>query len=268
MNQDNYQLSNHAAQIYETQKVDAIFRPLAEATLRELSIDENDLVLDVACGTGIISRHINKKMSQIRRVAGVDLNKSMIDVAKELTKDRQEIFEWHQADVVELPFHDNTFTFAICQQGLQFFPDKVRALTEIRRVLKADGQLALTVWSAISPFFAALAEALADNVSNEIAERSLSPFAFRDEQVIRTLVKDAGFTQITSKTITIKRKMAAASMSIPKEIAGNPVGSDVEAKGQEVMNRIVKQVEMAMQPYQDGNGFTVPQDTYLLQALA
>lgn len=268
MSQDTFQLTLNAAEVYESQKVPAMFRPLAEATLREVSINSNDLVLDAACGTGIVSRLIEERVPNINCIVGVDLNKGMIEVAQTLTKDRQGLFEWHQADILTLPFEDNTFTIAFCQQGLQFFPSKVEALSEIRRVLGSDGRLVLTVWSEISPFFEALAESLKANITNSVAERSLAPFEFRDGQVIEQLISNAGFVDIRSDTITVERKMGPASISIPKEIAGNPVGPEVAEKGQDVIDQIVKEVGEALRPYQKEDGFVVPQSTHLIQALA
>lgn len=268
MSQGNYQLSNKAAKVYEKQKVGAIFRPLAEATLKEAPISEDDSVLDIACGTGIVIRCIAEQYSMSSPLVGVDLNEAMIDVAKELTKNEQQVFEWHRSDVTKLPFDDHSFTIAFCQQGLQFFPEKVKALTEIRRVVKPDGHLFVTVWSGISPFFQALADALREHLNNEIAEQSLAPFAFRNEEVIQNFMASAGFTRITSKVITVNRQLAAERSSILREIAANPVGSAVELNGSLVMDRIVKQVEVAIQAYKNDSGFSIPQETHLFQARA
>jgi ubiquinone/menaquinone biosynthesis C-methylase UbiE len=266
VSQHDYQLTNKASQIYETQKVKAIFRPLAEATLKEVPISENDRILDIACGTGIILRCIAEQYAMSRPLIGVDLNDGMINMAKGLTKHKQHIFEWYRSDVAKLPFDDHSFTTAFCQQGLQFFSEKVKALTEIKRVLKPDGRLYVTVWSSVSPFFKALADALGEHINNKIAEQSLAPFAFRDEEVIKDLITKAGFTRITSKVITINRQIAAANISIPKEIAGNPVGVKVVENEQDVVDRIVKQVEIAIQGYKNNSGFAIPQETYLFEA--
>ena len=267
MKQHDYQLTNKAAQIYESQKVNAMFRPLAEATLKQVALHETDFVLDIACGTGIVSRCIAEKVQVNKPIVGVDLNEGMIDVAKTTTASRMEMIEWHQADVTNLPFEDNSFTIAFCQQGLQFFPEKVKALEEIKRVLIPDGRLILTVWSSISPLFEALAQALRDNISQELANQSLTPFAFRDEQIITDLISKVGFKKITTSILTIQRQIGPAHSSLPREITGNPVGVAV-LKGQSVMNQIVKQVEAAIADYKTENGFSIPQQTYLFQAHA
>ena len=268
MSQNTYQLTGKAVEVYEFQKVKAIFRPLAEATLQNVTINENDSVLDVACGTGIMNRVIGEQFPSLNSIVGVDLNPTMIEMAKKLTSDQQERFKWHQSDVVSLPFEDKLFTLVFCQQGLQFFPDKPKAIQEIRRVIKPNGRLVLTVWSAISPFFMALAESLDMHIGSETAQKSLAPFAFRDEQVIRDIVTGAGFIEASMTTITILRNIDPANISIPKEIAANPIGSTVAAQEQDVVNRIIKQVEMAIEPYRTDTGYAIPQETFLLQARA
>lgn len=266
MAQHTFQLESKAAQIYETQKVPAMFRPLAEATLREVPLYEDDHVLDVACGTGIIARLAGEKVGNSGRVVGVDLNRGMIEVARASSDAQRNIFEWCQADVTALPFADDIFTIAYCQQGLQFFPDKAAALDEIQKVLRPDGRIILTVWSAASPLFIALAESLKIHVSAEIAARSLAPFAFRDEEIIRALLVDAGFVDVTLQKLTIERVIGPANESIPNEIAGNPVGPDVASRGEKVLDQIVKEVGKALESYQRHDGFAIPQDTHLFQA--
>jgi len=265
VSKNNYQLNLNAAEVYESQKVNAMFRPLAEATLEQVLLHETDIVLDIACGTGIISRCIARKVQPVKAIVGVDLNEGMIEIARSVTKDKKQMFEWHCANVTNLPFDDNSFSIAFCQQGLQFFPDKAKALEEIKRVLMPDGRLILTVWSGISPLFEALAQAIEDKISQKLAVQSLAPFAFRDEQIITDLIGKAGFSNIETTTLTIKREIGPAQSSLPREIAGNPVGVAVMEKGQAVMDGIVRQVEDAIAVYRTETGFSIPQETFLIE---
>ena len=82
MSSSTFQLSKMAAQSYEKQKVLAIFRPIAEATVNEIELTDSDKILDVACGTGIIMRVIGERSPNITRLAGVDINESMLEVAR------------------------------------------------------------------------------------------------------------------------------------------------------------------------------------------
>jgi len=265
MTHETYQLTNQAAQIYESQKVPAMFRPLAEATINWIQVDPTDHVLDVACGTGILARVVGKKFPSIERLVGSDLNQGMLDVAKTLTAAEPYKSEWYAADVGLLPFDKRTFTICFCQQGLQFFPDKEKALSEIHRVIKTDGRLVLNVWSEISPLFAILAEALEQYIGTAIAERSLAPFAFRNQEHIESLLTEAGFTGHKMHTLTVERQIGPAHDAIPAEIAGNPVGIEVAEQGAEVLDLIVQRVVKNLSPYKAGEGFSIPQTTFLFE---
>lgn len=268
MNHESFHLNAKAADIYETQKVVAIFRPLAEATVGSIDIDASDRVLDVACGTGIVSRVLEENHPALARIVGVDLNPSMIEKSRCLTSGGRGRIEWYRSDVAELPFQDHSFSLAICQQGLQYFPDKEAALVEIRRVLEPGGRLAVTVWSGASPLFVAIANALEIHIDREVAQRSLTPFTFNDRQHITALIGAAGFEAVSVSRITVDRKVGPAAQSIPREIASNPIAAEVEAEGPGVMSSIVASVDSSLEGFRDGKGFIVPQESYLFSAIA
>jgi ubiquinone/menaquinone biosynthesis C-methylase UbiE len=264
--QERFQLEGNAAHIYEEQKVPAMFRPLAELTLRNVEVRRGDRVLDVACGTGIVGRLAAQHAGGAGKVVGIDLNASMIEVARAAAPETDRILEWHVGDAGALPFPDASLELALCQQGLQFFPDKLRALKEIRRVLVPGGRVALTVWSSVSPFFAALADALTRYVSIESATRSLAPFTFRDPEVIRALMVDAGFQAIDMKILMVERQLGPMEESLPKEIAGTPFGQDVAKTGRTTQAALVKDVDEALRHFRVGDCFTIPQHTHLVRA--
>ena len=268
MTRETYQLTNQAAQIYESQKVPAMFRPLAEATVNRIQVDTIDHVLDVACGTGILARVVGEKFPGIQRLVGSDLNQGMLDVARTLTTDEPYKSEWYAADVGSLPFDSQTFSLCFCQQGLQFFPDKENALSEVHRVIRSDGRLVLSVWSEISPLFAILAEALEHHIGTAIAARSLAPFAFRNQEDIENLLTGAGFTGHKIHTLTIERQIGPAHNAIPAEVAGNPVGVEVAEQGAKVLELIVQRVTENLSPYRVGEGYSIPQTTFLFETRA
>lgn len=266
MSSNTFQLSKGAAQSYEGQKVPAIFRPMAVATVNKIRLTENDKVLDVACGTGIILRVIGERVPNISRLVGSDLNESMLDVAKNLTEHAKYKPEWHQGAVSKLPFEAGSFSKCFCQQGLQYFPDKVAALKELRRVLMPNGTLIITVWSDVSPFIASLSRAFGRHVSTNAEQGALAPFAFRDKEYISRLIAEAGYKDQSVQVITANRILGEPSKSIPSEIAGIPVGKEVASKGPDVMARIVQEVSQEMAQYRVGEGFAVPQSAYLFEA--
>ncbi len=264
--QSGFQLQGSAAQSYEEQQVPSLLRPLAELTLRHVVVNEGDQVIDVACGTGIMGRLVAEKLGKAGSVVGVDLNPGMIEVAKQHTPATDASVEWQQGDATELPFPDASFDAAFCQQGLQYFPDKVAALKELRRVTTPGGSIILTVWSAVSPVNAAISDALARYVNDEAAQSALSPYAFRDPEVITGLMIEAGIQGITMETLVIERLMGQGEESILRLIAGTPYGVDLGKADEATQRAVVKEVAEALQEFRGDNGLVVPQETHLIRA--
>lgn len=103
-----------------------------------------DAVLDLASGTGLVATHALELVGAHGRVVGADINPGMLAFAREHA---DPAIEWVQAPADQLPFEDASFARVVCQQGLQFFPDPVGAVREVRRVLVAGGVFAASVWA-------------------------------------------------------------------------------------------------------------------------
>ena len=267
MAKDTFQLSGNAAAIYEEQKVPAIFRPLALETLHALEVRDDDQVLDVACGTGIVGREVMKRLGPNGFVAGVDLNAGMINVARELTSS-DDRFEWHVADVTAMPFDANSFSLTICQQGLQFFPDEDAALREMQRILRPSGRIAITVWAGASEFFKSLAAALSRHVSEDVGQKSLAPFQYAGMASLPDRLSEIGFEGMNVQKLSVVREIYDPVTAIPKEILSNPVGPAVTQKGDVVMQQIVDEVLRDLSHSIDGRTMRAPQEANLITGIA
>ena len=144
---EHWQLDGSAPQLYQRYLVPAITSHWADDLIARALPFEGETVLDLACGTGAVTRVTAERMSN-GRVVGLDLNVGMLDVARSLPN-RGATIEWVEGSALDLPFEDGTFDLVLCQLGLQFFPDRTRALREIRRVLSPPGRVALSVYSRI-----------------------------------------------------------------------------------------------------------------------
>lgn len=266
--QETFQIQGSGPQAYEDQKVPSMFRPLAEATLRKVDVPKGVRVIDVACGTGIVSRLVAERVGGSGSVIGVDLNSAMIAVAEKTTDSSGATIEWKQGDVTALLFPDASFDVAFCQQGLQYFPDKVAALKEIRRVLKPGGMLALTVWSEVPKLGGAISDALGQYVNAEAAKKALAPFAFRDIDVIKPLFVEAGFSEIQAEILAVDRVLDPTDISIPAEIVSSGFTDDVEKLDADTRKAMVDGVGEALKEYRTDSGFSIPQRTHLIRATA
>ncbi len=261
---DNFRLTKEAAQKYNNHSVPAMFGPLAEATMQKVRLRSGTCVIDIACGTGALTREIARKLTGEGRVVGVDLNETMIEVAQSNQPDCRHVLEWYAADVTELPFGDATFDYAFIQQGLQFFPDKSAALQEVHRILRNHGQLFLTCWRAVSPFNGALAKALERHVGTDAATKARAPFSFRDGDIISNLLVDASFEIARYEPLVLERRF----IDLRAQIMALPIETDLRDAGADVTNKVVEEVADALSKYDKESVLHVPQEAHLFVAAA
>jgi len=263
---ETYAVSTAAAERYETQKVAAIFRPLAEETLRRLAPAPGQRIIDIACGTGIVARLVAGMIAPAGRVVGVDLNPAMIAVARRQPVTGRVIPEYREADAAALPFDAAAFDLAICQQGLQFFPDRRAALAEMARVLVPRGRLAFSIWSGVPPFFAALGESVGRHLGAEAAARCVAPFARPAPAFLHADLRAVGFAGIAEAEIELIRVMAPAERCVPAELLASPLAETVSSAPPQALAAIVAEMEAAMAPFATAAGLAVPQAALLVTA--
>jgi ubiquinone/menaquinone biosynthesis C-methylase UbiE len=141
--------SGSIPEFYERHLVPLIFKPYARDLAMRVAKGNPQRVLEIAAGTGVVTRALVALLSTTTQIVATDLNQPMLDHAKAQLAENRRI-EWRMADAQALPFEDERFDAVVCQFGVMFFPDKVRAFKEARRVLKAGGRYHFNVWDKIS----------------------------------------------------------------------------------------------------------------------
>jgi len=191
---------------YDEVLVPRLFEPWALLLLDECNLRPNAVVLDVATGPGTVARVAAKRIGPGGRVVATDISRPMLDVANsKLSLPDAAPITYIESPAIPLGVESAAFDFVVCQQGLQFFPDRLAALREMRRALKPEGQLAISAWSHIedNDFYAALHAALRESVPGDLADRLLAPFSWPDAQVLKNTVETAGFHEIRVRSATL-----------------------------------------------------------------
>lgn len=262
-------LDGSGAEIYERYRVPSDFEPLARLFLKHVEVKPGQRVLDVACGTGIVARLVAAQVGPSGHVTGLDFNAGMLAVARAHAPRSGAPVEWREGDAEALPFADESFDVVLCQQGLQFFPDRPAALREMQRVLAAGGQLGVCAWNSVerNPYSAAVTSALARHVNQKAAEKSLVAYALGDANGLRKLIAEAGFRAVEVRADEFRRRMGPPEESIPLTLASSGVvGSIVAPLPVEVRNALVADITAALQPYRDEQGLTIPRRTLIALA--
>ena len=253
-------------EMYEQALVGPLFQPWVEQILDEAELTREDRVLDIACGTGIVARLAKERVGETGKVVGVDLSPAMLAVARRVAPD----IDWREGDASALPLQDDErFDVVVCQQGLQFFPDKLAAARQMYRALDARGRLAVSTWRPDEelPVLREL---------RRVAERHLGAIVdrrhnFGEAGPLEALLREAGFRDVRSKTLsrTIRFKdgtvfvrlnaMALVSMSTAsKEMSDEERGRLVAA--------ITRDSADVVLPHTDETGFAFELSTNVATA--
>jgi SAM-dependent methyltransferase len=270
-NQGQWQVVGNAAETYEQALVPAVFAPWAPLVVALADPQPGDRVLDIACGTGVVTRLAAQQVKRTGKVTGLDLNPGMLAFAASLTASDAPTnapITWLEASATHMPLPDAVYDIAYCQLGLQFFPDRPAAIREMYRVLVSSGRLGLMVWQGIhdAPGFEALAVALARSVSSEAAGIMRAPFALADAEQLRILVAEGGFRDITIQSVAGTVRFPSISHFVQDYVRGSPLAGHVSEISDESRAALISEVGDALAAYVTEDGLTFPIKAHLASA--
>lgn len=245
--------SANAAENYEHFFVPVIGKPLAKELVNLADLRQGEQVLDVACGTGIITRLAFKKTGNAGTVTGLDINPGMLSVARSVTQSTSSI-EWHQARAEDIPLNDEVFNIAFCQLGLQFMEDKRAALQEMYRVLKNDGRLVLNLPGPVGPLFKIFANALEKHINKETAGFVNHVFSLHDTTEIRQLLTAAGFQEIEIEAEEKLLHLPAPKDFLWQYIHSTPMIEIVSKVNKQTMDLLEKEIVKNWQQFRTKDG--------------
>jgi ubiquinone/menaquinone biosynthesis C-methylase UbiE len=163
-------------------------------------------VLDLACGTGEPAISLASQVGQQGRVIGIDINAELLEVARDRAQQRSlSNIEFRQADAHALPFASDSFDLVTSRFGVMFFEDVVRALGEAHRILRPRGRIALLAWGPFEqPYFLSTIAIVGAHVTNSTLQPgTLNMFRFSQPGSMTAALKQAGFTRIEERTVTV-----------------------------------------------------------------
>jgi SAM-dependent methyltransferase len=219
-------------ELYDTYLVPLIFEPYAADLVTRLSSRRVSRVLEIASGTGVVTRALASTLPEDVSIVAADLNQAMLDQASAVGTKRP--VEWRQADAMQLPFPDRSFDVVACQFGVMFFPDKAKAFSEARRVLGPGGIFIFNVWDRLSE------NEFADTVTTALESAfptdpprflARTPYGYHDRHAIERDLATGGF--IASPQIsTVEARSRAATARIPAVAfcQGTPLRNEIETR--------------------------------------
>jgi len=218
--------------LYDTHLVPLLFEPYAADLATRLAVRPLARVLELAAGTGVVTRALASALPESVAIVATDLNQPMLDYAS--ARGTKRAVEWRQADAMHLPFPDGMFDAIVCQFGVMFFPEKSKAYAEARRVLRSGGVFLFNVWDRIeeNEFADTVTTALA-TLFPEDPPRFLArtPHGYYDQETIKRDLARGGFTaspEIT--TLTARGQAKSAQIVALAYCQGTPLRNEIEAR--------------------------------------
>lgn len=250
MNHLNQKKLEDTAKVYEEMLVPALFQEWADRLATTEEIKSSHKILDVACGTGVLTRTVNKTLSN-GSITGLDPNPGMLTVARQVAPD----IDWRQGTAEEIPFREETFDVVLSQFGLMLFSSPKAGLLEMKRVLKTNGWVIVAVFDSIDniPAYEIMANLFERNASKPVGEALRGPFSMGDTAKLNSMFADAGL-----HNLKITTHKGFARFSSPRHM----VLSDVQGwfpfaqihLDKDTIESIVRQAETELKPFISSDG--------------
>jgi ubiquinone/menaquinone biosynthesis C-methylase UbiE len=264
-----WQMSTDGPETYEDCIVSTWMDDWASDLIEAGHIGPNQRVLDVACGTGIMARKAAGLVGPEGRFACVDLNEGMLRVACRCAEQTGVTgIEWYHCDVTRMPFSNGEFDVVLCQQGLQFFPDKLAALQEIKRVLVPHGTLALSVWGRPenSPHVMVICDVFTEFFGPDSTQMFKVACSLSSHDLLNNLLQEVVFSNISIKTDVKVAHHPSFARFLPAYFSIFPVASLISELTDEERNRMFHCIEKRLAPWIEKGALAVPTENNILTA--
>jgi len=241
---------------YEQYFVPSIGEPVAKSLLAAASLQPGERVLDVACGTGVVTRGAANAVGQRGTVAGLDVNPEMLATARKHAPP-QHLIDWYEASVELMPLPNAAFDVVLCQMGLQFVRNKPAALKEMRRVLIDGGRALVTVPGPMPDLFSIMIDGFARRIGPEAAGFGRMVFSLHNAEELRDLFLEAGFSVVNVSSATARLKVPGPRDFLWQYISSTPIAEMVRNAGQESRDALEREVTDQWQPFRTNGGMNL-----------
>ena len=269
MKEQHAQFAGSIPAAYDRYLGPVLFQPYAEDLADRLQVPPNGSVLELACGTGIVTRELRNRLPASVKLVATDLNEPMFQHASAKFS-RGEAVEWRQADACSLPFSDGSFDAVVCQFGIMFVPDKALAAREARRVLKPGGQFLFNVWDAIehNELCQIAHETIAGYFEKDPPTFYQVPFGYHDHAEIRRVLEEAGFRDVGLEVINKSSGASRAEDLATGLVHGNPVSAAIAERDPSLLPVITTAVAGALKSRFGDADLRAPLRAIVVQARA
>jgi SAM-dependent methyltransferase len=267
-----FQLSGSAPDMYERYIVATLTAALAQDLVTRVALTPGEQVLDVACGTGAVTRQAAQAVGPTGQVIGLDINAGMLRVARTLAPPAHTTLTYREGSALALPFPAATFDVVLCQHGLEFFSDCGRSVQEMARVLRPEGRVGVRVWRALEyqPFHGAVLAALDRHLwgGQDGPSRTAfaQPFSYGDAEQLDAVIRDAGLHAIDVQVSTMPIRLGANATDLLGYLSALPVGSEIATMEETARRAMLHEAITALHPFVEAEAFVIPAESHVVLA--
>lgn len=219
------------------------FEPYAIEVAKRINAISLSVVLEIAAGTGRVTRHIRESIPASAKLIASDISADMLSEAKKKLAHLD--IEWQHIDAQQLPFSDNSIDLVVCCFGYMFVPDKPKAFEEAYRVLKPGGMFLFTTWDKLEQNAASY---ITRSIAKEYLEGPLPASynlatSMNDEAVIKSLLQNAGFSKISIEQVSQLSVSSTAKEAANGLVDGGPFYKEIKKRNPAWIDEIKIKVE-------------------------
>lgn len=248
---------------YETYLGPLFFEPYAHDLAERLPNNKYGNILELACGTGRVTKYLMRKLQQDGTLLATDLNDAMLSIGRQKVTDAR--IQWNVVDAHDLPYEEDSFDLIVCQFGVMFFQDKPKAFREAFRVLKSGETFLFNTWDHIQ--YNALTEVtrkVMDQIFPDDPAPFLTkgPFSLFDKELIHQLLTDAGFKDITIDTVRITSTATSVQDCLNGIIDGTPISAYLQERNTPTAE-VKEKVAEALETYRENGALKLPMQAHV-----
>lgn len=233
--------------IYDSHLVPILFQGYAADLESRVAGNNPQTVLEIAAGTGAVTRALAPLLEARSRYVVTDLNAGMLERARQHHADER--LEWREANALSLPFEDDSFDVVLCQFGVMFFPDRVKGFSEARRVLRPGGRFIFNSWGVLEKNdFSRIAVETLIRLYPEDPPLFLArtPFGYSDASQIEADLSAAGFDGVSIKAVEFQSRAETADHFAFGQSCGSPLRLEIESRGEPPLEQVRKAIDDAL----------------------
>lgn len=225
---------------YESGLVPVIFADYAREISAQAAKHKPAVVLELAAGTGVVTRMLRDRLPKRSEIIASDLNEPMLGVAQKKFKSGEAV-SFQPIDAMQIPLDDNSVDVVVCQFGVMFFPDKVKSYEEALRVLKPGGQYIFNAWDAhkFNPFAGIVQGVVEEAFPDDPPGFYKVPFHYHDAKQMKRDMKKAGFSSVKVKRKQLKKKIPSMDAFAMGIVHGNPLSEEIRARNADMDEMVV-----------------------------